>query len=121
MSYLRAVPVIHRRRLAKPSVYLEPMPLNLADMGYLIEGVVEQDPMDERYRIRTVKDGKQVLIDPQELLAKYNGQDVKLTLSSLALIQQLQEELEKHGGLPGKDSVVSIQDFPQSTVTRKPD
>lgn len=90
-------------------------------MGYLIEGVVEQDPMDERYRIRTVKNGNQVLIDPQELLEKYSGQEVKLTLSSLALIQQLQEELEKHGGLPDAGSTVSIQDFPGSIVTRKPD
>lgn len=97
------------------------MPLNLSDMGYLIEGVVEQDPMDERYRIRTVKDGKQVFIDPQELLAEYSGQEVKLTLSSLALIQQLQEELEKHGGLPDTGSTINIQDFPESTITRKPD
>jgi hypothetical protein len=104
------------------SVYLGAMPTaNLSDLGYVIEGVVEQDPMDERCRIRTIQNGKQVLVDPQDLLSKYGGQTVRLTVSSLEAIQKLQDLLEESGGMPSFDGSVMLQDLPGTTITRKPD
>lgn len=96
-----------------------PHPLSLVDMGYLLEGTIEQDPMDDRYRLRVVQNGELTSIDLQDLLAKYNGQDVRVIVSPLVTIQQLQDELEKQGDLE-KGAVLSIQDFPGSTVIRKP-
>lgn len=96
--------------------------LNPKDLGYIIEGIIEQDPMDDRYRIRTVMDGKQVLIDPQDLLAKYNGEEVKLTLASLENIRRLQEVLEEnHGG--GQITALMPEEVPGAEVktSRKPD
>jgi hypothetical protein len=76
--------------------------LNLTDLGFIIEGIVEQDPMDDRFRIRTVQNGEQVLIDPQDLLKKYRGQEVKLTLASLENILRIQSLLEDGGGVLGE-------------------
>jgi len=101
-------------------VYLWLM-IDLTDLGYIIEGVVEQDPMDEKYRVRTIdKEGNQILVDPQELLTKYNGQEVKLTVASMEVIRQIQEVLEAGGDAV---SAVMPEDIPGAkvTTTRKPD
>ncbi len=95
--------------------------INPSDLGFIIDGVVEQDPMDDRFRIRTIQNERQVLIDPQELLKQYNGKEVKLTLASLENLQLLQEVLEESGGAVG--DALMPQDVPGAQVktTRKPD
>lgn len=75
----------------------EPMP-NMMDMGHLIEGVVEQDPMTDRYVIRTEDaKGKPVTFDLQTALAKYKGQEVRLTLASFENLQKLAALVEEQG------------------------
>lgn len=72
---------------------------NRMDMGHLIEGVVEQDPMTDRFVIRTEDaKGKPVTFDLQEALAKYKGQEVRLTLASFENLQKLAALVEKQGG-----------------------
>lgn len=72
--------------------------LNVSMLGHLIEGVVEQDPMSDRYVIRTVDSkGKPVTFDVQEALSKVNGQDVRFTLATLQNLQKLTELAESVG------------------------
>jgi len=60
------------------------------DFGHLIEGVVEQDPMSDRFVIRVDNDdGTVSTFDIQEALAKYVGQDVRLTLATLQTLDML--------------------------------
>lgn len=71
-------------------------PLNL---GHLVEGVVEQDPMTERYVIRTCDStGKPFTFDPQEALAKLKGQEVRFTLASFENLAKLAKLVEEQGG-----------------------
>lgn len=94
--------------------------MELADLGHIIEGVVELDPMDDTPRIRTIDDsGKQILINPVDLLRGFAGKDVKMTLTSLENLQKIQELLEQTGGMvqavmPEDLDGVSV------TTTRKP-
>jgi len=68
-------------------------------MGHLIEGVVEQDPMTERYVIRTEDaQGHPVSFDVQEALAKVNGQEVRLTLATFESLERLAALVETQGG-----------------------
>ena len=47
---------------------------NLSDIGYLIEGVVEQDPLSDRYLIKVEgPNGTCSQFDVQTTLAKYVG------------------------------------------------
>jgi hypothetical protein len=71
---------------------------NPFNMGHLIEGVIEQDPMTDRYVIRTEKDGKPVTFDPQEALEALNGQAVRFTLVSFENLQKLAALVEDAGG-----------------------
>lgn len=71
---------------------------NPASLGHLIEGIVEQDPMTDRYVIRTEDvEGRLVVIDIQEILAKYNGKEVRFTLASFENLQKLAEMVEQQG------------------------
>ena len=65
-------------------------------MGHLVEGVVEQDPMTDRYTIRT----EQGSFDIQETLAKYKGKPVRLTLVDFETLRKLAEMVEQAGGSP---------------------
>ena len=67
----------------------------LTDIGHLIEGVVEQDPLTNRYVIK-VQESKTACsqFDVQETLAKYVGQEVRLTLVSFAVLEQLSEMVQ---------------------------
>lgn len=59
-------------------------------LGHLIEGVVEQDPLTDRYVIQTVdSDGNPVTFDPEKALAALLGQEVRLTLASFDALAQL--------------------------------
>jgi hypothetical protein len=66
------------------------------DFGYLIEGVVEQDPLTDRYVIKVDKgDGTVAQFDIQEALARYKGQEVRLTLASFSDINALAAMVEQ--------------------------
>jgi hypothetical protein len=71
-------------------------PLNF---GHLIEGVVEQDPITDRYVIRTEDaQGHPVSFDVQEALAKFKGKEVRLTLASFENLERLAKMVEEQGG-----------------------
>jgi hypothetical protein len=60
------------------------------DIGHLIEGIVEQDPMTDRFVIRVDnEDGTVSVFDVQEALAAYAGQEVRLTLASFQTLDHL--------------------------------
>lgn len=68
-------------------------------LGHLIEGVVEQDPLTDRYVIHTVDaKGKPVTVDVQNLLAEFVGKEVRLTLASFENLAQLARLVEQQGG-----------------------
>jgi hypothetical protein len=72
---------------------------NPFSMGHLIEGVIEQDPMTDRWNIRTVDaDGNPATFDVQEALAALSGKEVRLTLVSLENLAKLAELVETQGG-----------------------
>lgn len=69
------------------------------DLGHLIEGVVEQDPMTDRYMIRIPDfEGKPAIVDLQDLLSIYKGKEVRLTLASLENLAKLAAYVEGQGG-----------------------
>ena len=71
---------------------------NPFNMGHLVEGVVEQDPMTDRYVIRTEKEGKPSTFDPQQALEGLKGQAVRFTLVSFEDLQRLAAMVEGAGG-----------------------
>lgn len=91
------------------------------NLGHLLEGTIEQDPMTDRFSLRTVDEvGRPVSVDLHELLGQYVGQDVRITLASLKNLQKLAELVEEAGG----GSVMGIQpeDIPVPfNIARKPD
>ena len=71
---------------------------SLFDLGHLIEGTVEQDPMTDRYVIRTVdSSGKPLTFDVQSALAEYVGKEVRFTLASFDNLEKLAQMVEKQG------------------------
>ena len=72
--------------------------VNPQDLGHLIEGVVEQDPMTDRYVVRIPDfEGKPAVVDLQDLLAPYKGKEVRLTLASLENLARLAKLAEEAG------------------------
>lgn len=66
------------------------------DFGYLVEGVIEQDPLSDRYVIKVDNgDGTVTQFDIQAALARYKGQEVRLTLASFADISALASMVEQ--------------------------
>lgn len=73
------------------------------DIGYLVEGTVERDPMTDRVTIRTVDaDGKPIDFDPSQALAHYVGKEVRFTLASFETLDRLAElaKVEEGGAVP---------------------
>lgn len=69
------------------------------NLGHLIEGIVEQDPMTDRYVIRTEDaQGRPVVFDVQSALANFKGKEVRFTLASFEDLQKLAEMVEDTGG-----------------------
>ncbi len=62
-------------------------------MGHLVEGVVEQDPMTDRFVIRTDKG----MFDPHEVLSKFEGRSVRMTLVDFDTLQRLAKMVEAGG------------------------
>jgi hypothetical protein len=69
------------------------------DMGYLLEGVLEQDPLTDRFYLRTEDaQGRPVNIDLQEAMGKYIGKEVRFTLASFETLGRLAALVEEQGG-----------------------
>jgi hypothetical protein len=65
------------------------------DLGHLIEGVVEQDPLSDRFLIKVEReDGTVSQFDVQEALSRYKGQEIRLTLASFDAINKLAAMVE---------------------------
>lgn len=70
----------------------------LPDLGHIVEGVVEQDPMSDRYLVRhQLADGSWRSFDIQEALAKYKGQEIRLTVASFETIERIAALVEEGG------------------------
>jgi hypothetical protein len=71
---------------------------NSAILGYFVEGVVEQDPLDGHYLIRTSdSDGNPVNFDVRGALARMAGKEVRFTLNSFENLAELASLLEESG------------------------
>lgn len=68
------------------------------DMGHLIEGVLEQDPMTDRFYIRTEVRGRPANFDIETALKQYVGQEVRFTLASFETLGRLAALVEEQGG-----------------------
>jgi hypothetical protein len=89
--------------------------LNLTDLGHILDGVIERDPMTEKLQIHTVDhQGKSLVIDLDALLGRYAGQEVKLTLASMDNIRRIQEAIGDGEGVLG----LMPEDIPGATFQR---
>jgi hypothetical protein len=71
---------------------------NPLDFGHLIEGTIEQDPLTDRFSVRTVDaGGKPISVDIGELLAKFVGKEVRFTLASIEALGELAKMVEEGG------------------------
>lgn len=63
---------------------------------YLVEGIVEVDPMDDRVTIRTVdQQGNPLSFDPIPALTYLRGQEVRLVITPLASVETVEEYARK--------------------------
>lgn len=95
------------------------MPLDPSALGHILEGVVERDPMTERYRIVSRGPNGVECQDVQELLALFEGKEVRFTLASFEGLSRLAQMVEDAGG--GQVYGVMPEDLPAATfnVTRR--
>jgi hypothetical protein len=71
---------------------------NPLNMGHLIEGTIEQDPLTDKFFIRTVdQQGKASRFDIEAALAEHKGKEVRFTLISFENLAQLAELVEASG------------------------
>lgn len=72
---------------------------DIMNFGHLIEGTLERDPMTDRFQIHTVNaSGQPLVVDLQDILSRFVGQDVRFTLAGLEGLRKLAELVEKAGG-----------------------
>ncbi len=66
------------------------------DFGYLVEGIVELDPLTGRL-VLSSRDlqGRVIVFDPQVALEKYKGQEVRFTLASFETLGKMQRMVEE--------------------------
>ena len=89
--------------------------LNLTDLGHIIEGVVERDPLTDSLQIHTVDSkGVPMVVDPAVLLARYEGQEVKLTLASVANLEKIAVALGEGNEVLG----LMPEDIPGAIINR---
>lgn len=95
------------------------MPLDTSALGHILEGVVERDPMTDRYRIMSLGPRGAEYQDILELLARFEGKEVRLTLASFEALSQLAQMVENAGG--GQVHGIMPEDLPAATfnVTRR--
>jgi hypothetical protein len=60
------------------------------DLGIMVEGVVELDPITDRVVLRIQQeDGSNVFLDLQEQVAKYKGEEVRFILTPLQAVAEI--------------------------------
>ena len=65
------------------------------DLGVMVEGILEQDPLSDRYFIRIeAADGSVQRMELNEALKPYAGQEVRFILTPFSTINQLAEMVE---------------------------
>ena len=70
------------------------------DLGILVEGVVELDPMSGRMVLRVQQvDGSNTFLDVQEQLERYKGEEIRFIVTPQRSIQELARMVES-GELP---------------------
>jgi hypothetical protein len=70
------------------------------DLGVLVEGVVELDPISGRMVLRVQQpDGSNTFVDVQEQLERYKGEEVRFIVTPQRSIQELARMVES-GDLP---------------------
>ena len=68
------------------------MNIKAEDHPYLVEGIVEEDPLTGQCTIRTEDQlGKPFSFDPQMAFLQFKGREVRFVLVPLATIAQLEE------------------------------
>lgn len=61
--------------------------VDVLDLGHLVTGVVELDPLSGSFVVRVEnEDGSFSTFDVQSALARYRGQEVRLTLATTEMI-----------------------------------
>ncbi len=82
----------------------------LNSLGHILEGVVERDPVTGTLQIMTVEEGRAKVTDILELIAGYEGKEVRLTLASFENLATIAQMVEAAGG--GQVSGVMPEDLP---------
>ena len=81
-------------------------------LGHLIEGTVGIDPVSGRHCLMVEDHGhKTYALDPLDLLAAYEGKEVRLTLISFEHLNELAQMAEERG--IGQVAGVTPEDFPE--------
>jgi hypothetical protein len=69
--------------------------MGLPDLGIMVEGVVELDPMTGRLVLRyEAANGKFQFLDVQERLLKYKGEEVRCIITPMASVAKLAQMVE---------------------------
>jgi hypothetical protein len=66
-------------------------------LGELLEGVLERDPLDDTYQIRFSEDGRQRVVQLQDVLAEYSGHEVRLTIAFTRALAAAAESIGDEG------------------------
>lgn len=105
----------HKDREARRTV----MSANPFNMGHLIEGVVEQDPVTDKYFIRTEgAQGRPERFDVEEALAAHKGKHVRFTLVSFEDLAKLAKLVES-GGVGAQVTGLAPDNLPGFNVKRQ--
>lgn len=75
-------------------------------LGELLEGVLERDPLDETFQIRVVEGGQQQIFRLQDVLAEYEGSEVRFTIAFAHALTAAAEAM----GNQGAQAVLSLDD-----------
>lgn len=86
------------------------MPLDPQALGHILEGVVERDPLTDRYRIMSRGQNGAEYQDVQDLLALFEGKEVRFTLASFEGLARLAQMVEDAGG--GQVHGIMPEDLP---------
>lgn len=68
--------------------------INTSDL-YIVEGVVESDPLSGHCTVRTAVNGQPFSFDPQAALKHFAGREVRVVVVPLATVSQLEEAYQQ--------------------------
>jgi len=80
-------------------------------MGQLVEGTVKRITGGRCVIVTADHEGNEVIVDPQDVLAKYENKEVRFTLASFEGLEQLKEMVEKASGAEVVVEGISPQDL----------